>query len=321
MATRSIISFDWAIKNRLRDKANFEILEGFLSELLKRKIKIKYIAESESNKTQKDDKYNRVDIFVEAGSKELVIIELQFDSENDYFQRMLYGTSKAVIEHIKKGDKYEKIRKAYSINIVYFDLGAGDDYIYHGTTTFKGMHTNNELQLDDKQKKLYNGTFVADLYPEYYIIKTKKFDDTTKTTLDEWIYYFKNDKIKDEFTAQGLDKAREILIYDNMSDKEKDAYWYNIEARRIKNSVISTAFLDGEIKGRSEGKAEGEKIGIEKGIKKGKAEGLIEGEAKGIAKGKLEEKLEIAKNLKNMGIPLEQIMKATSLTTEEIEKI
>jgi len=31
---RKLISFDWAIKRILRSKANFEILEGFLSELL-----------------------------------------------------------------------------------------------------------------------------------------------------------------------------------------------------------------------------------------------------------------------------------------------
>ena len=32
--TRSMISFDWAMKRLLRNKANFEVLEGFLSELL-----------------------------------------------------------------------------------------------------------------------------------------------------------------------------------------------------------------------------------------------------------------------------------------------
>ena len=31
---RKLITFDWAMKRLLRSKANFEILEGFLSELL-----------------------------------------------------------------------------------------------------------------------------------------------------------------------------------------------------------------------------------------------------------------------------------------------
>jgi predicted transposase/invertase (TIGR01784 family) len=305
MVTRSMISFDWAMKRLLRSKANFDVLEGFLSELLKRKIKIKNISESEGNKENKDDKYNHVDIFVEADGEELVIVELQFDSQSDYFHRMLYGTSKAISEHIYEGDAYKKVRKVYSINIVYFDLGTGDDYIYHGISHFKGLHTHNELQLNDEQKQIYKKTFVGDLYPEYYILKIKNFNDVARDTLDQWIYYLKTNKILDNFTAQGLDKARKVLAFDNMSDEEKHQYWYNVEARRIKESEIFTALY----KGRYEGLAEG------------KAEGLAEGEAKGKAEGKIEEKLEIAQKLKTRGMPFEQISEITNLSIEEIEKL
>ena len=223
MKTRSMISFDWAMKRLLRNKANFEVLEGFLSVLLHRKIIIKNIGESDGNQESKDDKYNRVDIFVEADDKELVIIELQYDSEDDYFQRMLYGVSKSITEHISQKQAYSTIRKVYSINIVYFDLGIGDDYVYHGISKFKGLHTNTDLQLTDKQFKIYGKSFVDELYPEYYIIKVNKFNDLAITPLDEWIYYLKTSMIRDEFTAQGMDKAREILAYDNLSDADKKA--------------------------------------------------------------------------------------------------
>ena len=281
METRSMVSFDWAMKRLLRSKANFEVLEGFLSELLHRKIDIKNISESEGNKTDKEDKYNRVDILVEADNKELVIIELQFYSQSDYFQRMLYGTSKAIVEHIYESDTYGKVRKVYSINIVYFDLGTGDDYVYHGVSNFRGLHTHNELQLDDNQKKIYNKTFIGDLYPEYYILKVKNFDDIAKDTLDEWIYYLKHNKIRDDFTAQGLDKAREVLAFDKMSEEEKKQYLRNIEAWRIKESEILTALY----------------------------------------KGKAEAEIGIAKKLKTRGMPFDQISEITNLTMEEIEKI
>src|SRR5215469_15253880 len=98
MKTRSLISFDWAMKRLLRQKANFEVLEGFLSELLCRKIIIKNIGESEGNMTDEDDKSNRVDILVEADDNELYIIELQYDSIAEYFHRMLYGVSKAITD-------------------------------------------------------------------------------------------------------------------------------------------------------------------------------------------------------------------------------
>ena len=258
METRSMISFDWAMKRLLRQKANFEVLEGFLSELLRRKIIIKNIGESEGNKSDENDKWNKVDILVEADGKELVIIELQYDSENDYFQRILYGVSKAITEYIHEGDTYSAVRKVYSINIVYFDLGKGDDYVYHGITHFTGLHTRTELQLTAAQQKLYGKTVVGELHPEYYIIKVNKFNDVAENSLDEWIYYLKNNKIRDDFTAQGLDKARQVLAFDKLSDEEKKQYWRRVEERRIKDGEMSTAFLEGETKGLSKGLAEGE---------------------------------------------------------------
>jgi len=293
MATRNMISFDWALKRLLRNKANFEVLEGFLSELLHRKIIINHIGESESNQTEKDDKYNRVDLLVEADGKELVIIELQFDDQIDYFHRMLYGVSKSISEHIRKGDPYSKVRKAYSINIVHFDLGEGDDYIYHGFTNFTGLHTGNELKLSDEQFQLYGKTLPGELCPEFFILMVRKFDDLAKNTLDEWIYYLKNNKIKDEFTALGLDKAREILAFDNLSEEEKQEYFRQVEIDRIKVSELETAHFKGEMKGRAEGRVEGEAIGLEKVV--------------------------INSNL--AGYPIENISIITGLSNEEIIRI
>ena len=60
--TRKLISFDWAIEKILRSKANFGILEGFLSELLYTDISILAMLESEANQETQDNKFNRVDI-------------------------------------------------------------------------------------------------------------------------------------------------------------------------------------------------------------------------------------------------------------------
>jgi predicted transposase/invertase (TIGR01784 family) len=228
------------------------------------KIIIKNICESEGNKTRQDDKYNRVDLLVEADDKELVIIELQYDTENDYFLRMLYGVSKSITEHIDEGDKYDKVRKLYSISIVYFDLGEGDDYVYHGATDFKGLHTHNKLELTAKQRQLYHKATIAELYPEYYIIKVNDFDNVAKNTLDEWIYYLKNSKIRDDFTAQGFNKARKILAYDKLTAAEKQEYQSRVKDRRIRDSEVESAFLDGETKGIAKGEAERAKLKAEK---------------------------------------------------------
>ena len=174
---------------------------------------------------------------------------------------MLYGASKAITDHIERGEKYSKVRKVYSISIVYFDLGAGDDYVYHGYTHFLGLHTQSELRLSPEQRELYNSTFAGDLYPEYYFLKVSKFNDVAKDTLDEWIYYLKNNRIKDDFTAQGMDKARKVLAVDNLTEEEKRKYYRKIEERLHLDSQICTALYKGRFEGREEVKA----IGLEKG--------------------------------------------------------
>jgi predicted transposase/invertase (TIGR01784 family) len=296
MTNRSMISFDWAMKRLLRNKANFEVLEGFLSALLKRRIIIRNIAESEGNQSDREDKTNRVDILVEADDRELVIIELQYDREDDYFQRMLYGVSKVITDHINSGNPYSDIRKVYSVNIVYFDLGKGDDYVYRGGANFIGIHTQNELQLTEKQYQLYGKKHLSDLYPEYYIIKVRGFDDVAKNTLDEWIYYLKNNKIRDDFTAQGIGRARELLAYDNLSDAEKKEYERSMKDKRIRDSEARTAFSDGEIKGRAEERAEGE-IRLQ------------------------ERENEIALNMLKDGVSVENVSKYTGLSIEQIKEI
>ena len=76
MKNRNLIRFDWAIKRLLRNKADYSILEGFLSELLKDDISIQSILESEGNQKINSDKFNRVDMLVKNSKDELVVIEI-----------------------------------------------------------------------------------------------------------------------------------------------------------------------------------------------------------------------------------------------------
>jgi predicted transposase/invertase (TIGR01784 family) len=222
---KQLIRFDWAVKKLLRIKANFVVLEGFLSELLFDNIRIEQILESETNFETEDDKFNRVDILTQNSKNELIIVEIQNSYEIDYFHRMVYGTSKAVAENLALGQPYANIKKVISINIVYFDLGQGQDYVYKGTTQFKGLHENDTLTLSARQQKVFVKENVSAIFPEYYIIKVNKFDDIAKDSLDEWIYFFKNSEVKDEFKAKGLREAGEVL--DIMRLPKEEQYSYN----------------------------------------------------------------------------------------------
>ena len=181
---KNLIRFDWAMKKLLRDKANFAVLEGFLTELLKFDVTILQIGESEGNQQENNDKFNRVDILAHTSLGEIVLIELQADSELDYFHRMAYGVCKSIVEHIKIGEQYGEIKKIYSVNIVYFKLGQGSDYVYHGKTEFRGLHNNDILGLSKQQKERYQVDETFQIYPEFYILKINDIKDISKDGLD-----------------------------------------------------------------------------------------------------------------------------------------
>jgi len=291
------VRFDWAIKRLLRNKANFVVLEGFLSELIGENIIITNCLESEGNQKTKDDKYNRVDILVQNDKKELILIEVQNESEYDYFHRMLYGSSKLVTDYIKLGQKFGQIRKIISINIVYFDLGQGNDYVYKAETEFYGIHNRQEiLQLSEAQKEHIKKETIAGIFPTYYLIKVNTFNDIAIDTLDEWIYFLKNSTIKKEFTAKGLKEADKIMSIDKMTTKQRKEYLRYMENLSYEDSIATTKNIEQEAREKKLRK-ESEEKGIEKGI------------------------YETAKNGIIAGFSNEIIKAMTKLTDEQIDKI
>lgn len=294
---KKLIRFDWAMKKMLRHKANFDILEGFLSELLSDEITIKQILDSESNKETEDDKYNRVDVLVENAKGELVIIEVQNSKEYDYFHRILFGAAKAITEHIREGKPYSEVKKVISITIAYFDLGQGKDYVYHGTTVFKGIHKNDILTLADKQIEMYKKNNVHEIFPEFWIIKVSKFGDKVKDKLDEWIYFFKNSEIKTGFSAKGLKEASERLNEMKLNDTEAREYKRYLKDLRDIASAQHTKMADAQDlidKGISQGISQGIDKGINIGEEKKEIETIMKLHKKGMSNQAIAELLDIS---------------------------
>ncbi|MDR1343288.1 MAG: hypothetical protein LBK18_08570 [Prevotellaceae bacterium] len=146
---------------------------------------------------------------------------------------------------MKQSKGYAEVRKFCFINIVYFDLGQGKDYVYHGATVLKGLHTQDELHLSEKQRELLLRETPIDLYPEYYILRVNRFDDVAKDNLDEWIYFLKHNEIKEMFTAHGLAKAYTMLAYERLTADEKAEYDYLQNERSHKLSQIASAKAEG----------------------------------------------------------------------------
>ena len=288
--TDRYIRFDWAIKRLLRQKANFGVLEGFLTVFLGEPITIVELLESEGNQLSGEDKFNRVDIKARNNKGEIIIIEVQNTRELYYLERILYGVAKAITEHIHLGDSYNEVKKVYSISILYFDLGVGNDYLYHGQNQFVGVHTGDRLQIRTKEQNAIVSRFPSEIFPEYILIRVNEFDKVAVTPLDEWMRYLKDGIIASDTTAPGLEEAREKLKYYSMTDQERHAYDEHLNAVMIQNDVLNTAKMGGRREGRLEGRMEG----------------------------RMEERLENARNFKKMGVSPDIIAQATGLSLEEI---
>ncbi len=295
------IRFDWAAKYMLRSKADFAIFEGLINVLIGEKIEIVELLESESNQEHKDDKFNRVDIKAKDSQGRIILVEIQQSRELDYLQRMLYGVAKTITEHMGKGFGYDQVKKVYSINILYFDLGEGADYLYHGQTTLVGVHTKDTLQLTQHEQDDLHVVTPEDVFPEYFVIRVNEFDQLAVTPLEEWLQYLKDEYIRPDTTVPGLREARERLEYLRMSEEERRVYDNYLDTLVRDTDVMKTKLLEAEIQGHKKG--------------------MAEGRAEGMAQGKDEASREHASKMKQLGLSTAVISQVTGLPVEEIEAI
>ena len=286
------IRFDWAIKRLLRQKANFDVLEGFLTVFIGERITIVELLESEGNQLSAEDKFNRVDIKALNSKGEIIIIEIQNTRELYYLERILYGVAKAITEHIYLGEAYYKVKKIYSISILYFDIGIGEDYLYHGQNQFIGVHSKDRLLVNTKEREAIVSRLPSEIFPEYILIRVNEFNKVAVTPLEEWMDYLKDGRIRPE-----------KLRYYSMPPAERHAYDEHLSAIMIQNDVLDSAKLEGRIEGREEGREEGRK----EGLKEGREEGLVEG---------LER---TAQRMKALGFDSEMIRQVTGLGSGEYD--
>ena len=293
MSNGKYIRFDWAAKNILRNKADYVVFEGLISVLVKEQVTIVELLDTESNQESRDDKYNRVDIKAKNSKGEIILVEIQQTRELDYLQRMLYGVAKAITEHMSRGKAYEQVKKVFSINILYFKLGEGTDYLYHGQTVLTGVHDGDTLSLTEHERDDLKVVAPEDVFPEYYVIRVNEFDKLATDPLEEWIRYLKDEYISPDTTAPGLKEARERLEFLRMTPEQQRAYDHYIDTLVRDTDVMKTKILEAKIEARKEGRAEGR--------------------AEGIAL--------VAKTMKDQGMDVRQIAQFTGLSPQEIEKL
>ena len=235
-------------------------------------------------------------------------MEVQLTKERDFFQRILFGSVTAINDQIGTGQDYEVIKKVYSVNILYFNFGSGDDYAFHGVTTFRGMTNENAvLEFNNNSERKYMDserrriTSPDEVFPEYFLLIVDRFNEVAKTPIEEWMAYLKDGAIREDTTTPGLQEARRKLEYMSMTDEERREYRDYMVSVHAAKDAIETAKDDGFAEGRVKGRAEG------------REEGRAEGE--------LNTNCENARKMKAKGLAIEDIAEITGLSTEEIDHL
>jgi predicted transposase/invertase (TIGR01784 family) len=284
----TLISFDYAIKYLLKDKGDYEIVEGFISAILQAEgygaVKIKALLEPESNKEEKDLKHSVADLLVEDEKGVAYIVEIERLWTESFLHKACFNSSRLIVDNIYSGGDYRNIKKVFHISLLYFRWHNSEKALHHGKTIFKEVDSGHPIDLHIRMQD--GKTIDLDhIFPEYFLISVPLFDDIIHDELDEWLYVVKNSRVKDDFKSPYMKKVAERLNILTMTSQEKYTY---------------EKFMRETFK---------ERDAIEAAEHKGKTEGKIEG------------KIEIAKKLINKGMPLKDIAEIIELSIEELNNL
>jgi len=195
-------------------------------------------------------------------------------------------------------------------------------------TSNQGLSDKNKVTMEKNNAKVSAILKAVELYAEAGRKASREIGQQafTEQATMSWV---ENGKIKTDTRAPGLQEARKKLLYMNMSEKERRVYEHHIENQMVENDVLDTARIEGHAEGLAQGLAEGKAEGRAEGLAQGKAEGLAQGKvegraeglAQGLAQGVTEGVAQVARSMKQLGIPYETIAQATHLSISEIEAL
>lgn len=272
------------------------ITEGLISDILGEKIEIVEIKTDDTLiREYPNEKAGRLDLKTKFKDGTICQIEMQMTDEKNTIKRILYYWSRTYASQIKRGGAYNELKKTIGIIITNYEVKELEGI---EELDSKWQITNNK-----NDKKI----LTEDL--ELRIIEIPKAEKIIEkeehNRIAQWLMFFNNPNTErvEEIVKENeeVKKAKDVLYV--MSEDEKLQRWaelkekWELDERSAKQSAIE------------EGMEQGMKEGIEKGMEQGIKQGIEQ------------ERIEIAKKLKEMGMTIENIEKATKLTKQEIAKL
>ena len=304
---------DFGFKRLFGEDCNKELLLDFLNELLYTKegkiVSLTYLKSEQLGRSEEDRKAI-FDLYCENEKGEKFIVEMQKTRQTFFKDRALYYSTFPIVKQAVEGNWNYELKAVYTIAIL--------DFVFEEDKKELHKYKYDIMLTDIETHKIFYKKlkFVYLEMPKF----TKSIDEL-ETRFDKWMYVLKNlkrlDNIPDKLREKIFEKIFEVAEIAKLSHEEYEQYMLSLKVYRDYKNCMDTA----RDEGRAEGKAEGRAEGRAEGKAEGRAEGKAEGRAEGKAEGRAESTIEVAKKLKTLGMPFDQINEITGLSIEEIEKL
>ena len=249
---KPLISFDFAIKYLLKNKGDYDIIEGFISALFASQgyppIKINALLDTESNKEGLEMKKSIADLVVEDGEGNKYIVEIERAYTPNFMHKACFNSSRLVVDGIYGNQDYTTIKKIFHISLLYFSTKEMQKPVYHGKTIVHEVDTKHPVDVSIANEGLiiFN---TPNVFPEYFFISVPMFDDVINSEIDEWLYVMKHSEIKQGFKSPYMAKVAERLSVIKMSSEERNEYIYYQKQSVHSQDILNAARAEGEAKG------------------------------------------------------------------------
>jgi predicted transposase/invertase (TIGR01784 family) len=217
-------------------------------------------------------------------------VEIQRNPFPHLEKRISFYKSKLIVEQIGEGERYDVIQRVICVCILDHPFFREvKEYLNH----FRYYNPDNGLCFEEMPEEIY------------MIELSKVPEESDGKAIWDWVKFLGSKRKEDfEMIAERNSEVRGAVntLYRLSEDPAVRAQMeYRDKARRDHATLLHAAIQEGEARGKVLGEALGE------------ARGKVLGEAQSRA--------EIARNMKNLGLPLEMIEKATGLGPEAIKQL
>ena len=281
-----------------RERAN--ITKSFAEAILDEKInKLVINGDKELSRENPEDKLGILDLQLDVNDNEKVDVEIQLLRKDNFKNRLIYYMSKLIAKQMKRGFKYDELKRVVIVAIIDFELEETKD-IKDVVTVWNMM------------EKLKRDRVLTDIV-EIRILELKKakemYEKDKNNEKAQWLMFLENPESREvkEIMEKNQGISEAVIEIHKMSEDEK---MERLEYLREK------AILDGE---------DLRLTGYNQGRREGKIEGIKEGEMLGEARGREQRQKEIYKEmirrLREEGISEEKISSILGITEEELSSL